>query len=298
MPNKLRILFLGRKNPFTLGLIDWLGLHFDVVGAFFVEPDRFSLRARWARIKRRIDKYGVCRVIDELAFHAWYRVFDRRLNRKLMKAGLPDRFTSLQVCPAPHWDVPDPHNPEWIQKLAALRPDLVFVDCCALILKGEFSRIPRFGAFVLHQSITPEYRGLHTPLWALVNHDVAGIGYSLVQITGPVEGKSERVNNGPILVQGQVPFETPDLRAWGYIGEAVLVAGLPAVEQAFRRLADNGHFEPVNVEGRASRCYTWMRLSVYLKALVRSKTFVLKTLSSSQAESGSIAASLDKNRIV
>ena len=97
--------------------------------------------------------------------------------------------------------MPNPHAPEWIEKLKDLRPDFVFVVCCSVILKKEFYSVPRFGAFVLHEGITPECRGLHTPLWALVEKNPEGIGYSLIQIASSIDG-------GPILVQGQVPFET------------------------------------------------------------------------------------------
>ncbi len=261
---RARVLFLGRRNSFNLGIIEWLEENFKCVGAYFVEPDRFKWTVQWRRLAQRARRRGWGRVVDELAYHFWFRIFDKRVNEKLISLNLPERFHERGECPVPNWDVHDPHEPEWTQKLKALSPDFVFVVCCNVILEKEFYGVPRLGAFVLHEGLTPEYRGLHAPLWALVEKNPQGIGYSLIQISGSIDG-------GPILVQGRVAFSDLDRRKWSYIGHASLVEGLPRMEEALKRLVSTGHFEPVSVAGRKDRYVTWMPLSTYLKSLIFGK---------------------------
>ena len=72
-----------------------------------VEPDRFSWNARRSHIKRRIRRYGLVRVMDELAFQAWFRFFDKRLNEELIASKLPERFLRPAKRDYPAWAVPD-----------------------------------------------------------------------------------------------------------------------------------------------------------------------------------------------
>gem|GEM_PF-1292112 len=259
---KARVLFLGRNNPFNLGVIDWLNENFELVGAFFVEPGRFGLKGRLKRIRRRARKYGILSVIDELAFQVHFSLLDKRRNLDLLKRDLPPQFIRHRECPFPHWNVANPHDSQWLAKLDELRPDLLFVVCCNVILRKELYSRPRFGAFVLHEGLVPEYKGLHTPLWALLNRDYRGVGYSLIQVDDSLDG-------GPVLAQDTVIFDNPQPQDWSYIGHRALVLGLPDIAEKLKKLTREGGFVPVNVEGRIGHYYTWIRLSEYIRLQVR-----------------------------
>lgn len=249
---------MGRNNPFNLGVIDWLNHDFEVVGAFFVEPERFGLKGRLKRIRQRSRKYGILSVLDELAFQAHFSLLNKRRNLNLMKRDLPPEFTRLRECSVPHWNVINPHEPKWLARLDELRPDFLFVVCCNVILREEIYLRPRFGAFVLHEGLVPEYKGLHTPLWALLNRDYRGVGYSLIQVDDSLDG-------GPVLAQDTVIFENPRPEDWSYIGHRALVMGLSDIAARLKRLIREGGFVPMNVEGRTSQYYTWMRFSHYVR---------------------------------
>ena len=70
----MRIIFAGRDNPFNRGIINWLAKDHDVVAAFFLEPGRHSLKAKLKRLRRRVKRYSMFKVIDEIFFHVYYKL--------------------------------------------------------------------------------------------------------------------------------------------------------------------------------------------------------------------------------
>ena len=63
----------------------------------------------------------------------------------------------------------DPSEPKAIQQLRAASPDLLFSFYYRGILPKEMLAIPRLGAFNMHGSLLPKYRGRAPVNWALVN---------------------------------------------------------------------------------------------------------------------------------
>ncbi len=63
----------------------------------------------------------------------------------------------------------DVNQPEWIEKIAALRPDMIFSFYYRRMLTEKILDIPTLGAFNLHGSYLPAYRGRCPVNWVLVN---------------------------------------------------------------------------------------------------------------------------------
>ena len=63
----------------------------------------------------------------------------------------------------------NPNRPEWIQKIKAMKPDIIFSFYYRQMISEEILAIPPKGALNLHGSLLPKYRGRAPVNWVLVN---------------------------------------------------------------------------------------------------------------------------------
>ncbi len=70
------------------------------------------------------------------------------------------------------------NTPEWREKIAALRPDLILSVYYRNMIGATVLALPRLGAFNLHGSLLPRYRGRAPINWAVL-HGETRIGMSL-----------------------------------------------------------------------------------------------------------------------
>lgn len=59
------------------------------------------------------------------------------------------------------------NTPEWFRRIREWKPDLLFSFCYRHMISGELLRIPRLGAFNMHGSLLPKYRGRAPIHWAV-----------------------------------------------------------------------------------------------------------------------------------
>ena len=68
------------------------------------------------------------------------------------------------------------NNPEFIEEMKKINPDVICVVAYGKILPKELLEIPRFGCINVHGSLLPKYRGAAPIQWAVLNGDkVTGI---------------------------------------------------------------------------------------------------------------------------
>lgn len=60
-------------------------------------------------------------------------------------------------------------DPEFIEKLKSLEPDLIVVEAYGQILNKELLDIPKKGCINIHVSLLPKYRGAAPINWAIIN---------------------------------------------------------------------------------------------------------------------------------
>ena len=111
-------------------------------------------------------------------------------------------FESLADLAALH-DIPvikpeDPNVPEVIERIAALQPDFIFSFYYRQMLKASLLDIPKLGAFNMHGSLLPKYRGRVPVNWAII-HGETETGATLHKMT-------EKPDNGDIVDQTPVPI--------------------------------------------------------------------------------------------
>lgn len=101
--------------------------------------------------------------------------------------------------------------PEWVERIAALRPDLILSAYYRHMISGRILGLARLGGFNLHGSLLPKYRGRAPINWAVL-HGEPRIGMTLHRMI-------RRADAGPIVDQ-----------------EGVDIGPRDTAEQAFRKV--------------------------------------------------------------
>lgn len=122
----------------------------------------------------------------------------------------------------PH-DVP---AEDWVREISALKPDVLFSFYYRCLIPGEVLRIPPAGAYNLHGSLLPAYRGRCPVNWVLVNGE---------EVTGvTLHHMVEKADAGDIVAQKRVVIDVADtaLMLHGKLcaaAEALLLETLPRI---------------------------------------------------------------------
>ena len=128
-------------------------------------------------------------------------------------------FDSVAELAARH-DIPvitpeDPNDPAMVAKLTALQPDFLFSFYYRLMLKAPLLALPRHGAWNMHGSLLPKYRGRVPVNWAVI-HGERETGATLHQMV-------EKPDAGGIVAQQAVPI-LPDDTAFDVFNKVTLAA--------------------------------------------------------------------------
>ncbi len=123
---------------------------------------------------------------------------------------------------AARYDIPvitpdDPNDPALVAELAALKPDFLFSFYYRQMLKNPLLALPRQGAYNMHGSLLPKYRGRVPVNWALI-HGEHETGATLHQML-------EKPDAGGIVAQQAVPI-LPDDTAGEVFNKVTLAAEL------------------------------------------------------------------------
>jgi methionyl-tRNA formyltransferase len=119
-------------------------------------------------------------------------------------------------------------DPSFADTLRALAPDL-FVVVAFRILPKEVFTIPSRGAFNLHASLLPKYRGAAPINWAIINGDTeSGVTTFFLQ---------EKVDTGNIILQKAIPV--PGTMNAGELHDALMTLGASAVAETVRMIEEH-----------------------------------------------------------
>jgi len=120
----------------------------------------------------------------------------------------------------------NPNTPEFMARIAALKPDFLFSFYYRLMLKPELLAIPTQGAYNMHGSLLPKYRGRVPVNWAVIRGE-RETGATLHRMV-------EKPDAGEIVAQQAVPI-LPDDTA-GEVFQKVTLAAEIALDRALPAL--------------------------------------------------------------
>ena len=186
------VLICHREDLFDRELVSrWLASFAELAGIVEIEE---RPEVAWRRLRAERRRVGMARLLDVLAFRAYYRIALAAADAAWERAATT-RAAQLWQAPDPATPVLRTHDPNDESVRAFLEraaPDLSIARCKWLLRRAIYS-VPRLGTFVLHPGICPQYRNAHGCFWALAADDPGNAGMTLLAIddgidTGPVYG--------------------------------------------------------------------------------------------------------------
>jgi methionyl-tRNA formyltransferase len=236
------------------GLTRWIASWAEPAGVVIVrEPDGL----RWKRLRRERRRVGLSRLLDVLAFRAYYRLLLARSDdawKQRQLESLEGRYAA-PVADVATLRTASPNSAEAERFLREHRPDIVLALCKNILAERIFT-IPAHGTFVCHPGICPEYRNAHGCFWALASDDLDRVGLTLLRI-------DRGIDTGPVLAYFSYPFD--ELReSHIVIQHRVLLDNLDALAETLRGVVA-GTARPIPTSGRASHEWGQPWLSKYLR---------------------------------
>jgi methionyl-tRNA formyltransferase len=138
----------------------------------------------------------------------------------------------------------DPNSPEVIAEIAAARPDFLFSFYYRSLLGAELLSLPGRGAYNLHGSLLPKYRGRVPVNWAVL-HGEHETGATLHAMT-------LRADAGPIVAREAVPILPDDTAV--EVFRKVTVAAELLLDRTLPALLD-GSATHVSQDETAASCF-------------------------------------------
>lgn len=264
----LRTGFIGNENFFDRFVCEWLAERTDLKIILWTN------RLAWAgsrgpgrgrrvlgRFVSRARRRGTLRALDEALYYALYRGFVQKKEVAKLKRLIGDRTGSPRrpISEIEQVEIADIRSPDLARRLEDLGLDALFAMCVDVYLPRNLIGIPRYGAFLWHEGITPEYRGVYSPFWALARKDYGRLGYTLLKM-------NEKLDAGEVYVQGRAKDIDPHRDWHSFIGHKAILDSLPEVESFLRDL-ERGKQAPLERAGAEDGYYSYPTASAFARIL-------------------------------
>jgi folate-dependent phosphoribosylglycinamide formyltransferase PurN len=241
------------ESPATLALSKRLVDSGNVSAVILQRP--MTLGGKLALLRRRMTRHGLLRVVDELLFQVYYRLFllasDNRL-RRLLELRAPATRLGL----AKHVEVVDVdslNSADGQALLKRLSPDLVVMASRELI-RPDVLKLSRLGFIGCHPGILPDFRGAYASFWAMYEGRPDKIGLSVYLATAGID-------TGPLVAERVIPPRF-GVQHFKVESERLILEGaaelLNAIEQARR-----GELKTYTKPDTAGPLYSLVGLSDY-----------------------------------
>jgi hypothetical protein len=283
----LRCIFVGSPNRFTELIVHWLSKHCDLTGVVWTYSAHWakSVSGRVEFAKKRVSRFGALKTLDESLYYLLSKNFLNETGEPF-QSRLCDAYARTYGFSEWHGDSIDTKDINSVEVLGFVRkhsPDLIMSMCINEFFRKEIRKIPRLGAFLWHEGLVPEYKGLYSPFWAIHNGEPEMLGYSVLRMNG-------RYDEGEVFLQGPVTDADPVRDSPVYIGHKAILDSLPGVARLFDDL-ENGTAKSIKLQNRKEGTYTypgltdWIRFRSRIRALDREKAIEPVAVSSLPAKS-------------
>ena len=120
-------------------------------------------------------------------------------------------------------------SPESVEKLAALKPDLMVVVAYGLILPKSILAIPKKGCINIHASLLPRWRGA-SPIQRAIEAGDDHTGISIMQM-------DEGMDTGDVLLKKECVIKPEDTAKT--LHDGLMKLGVEALKEALSQIEDN-----------------------------------------------------------
>src|SRR3989454_822961 len=155
---------------------------------------------------------------------------DKPQGRSRSTAVPPPVKTAAEAEDVPVLQPARPSDPDFVERLRGLAPDVGVVVAYGHILKPELLALPRRGMINLHPSLLPELRGAAPVEWAILN-GLTQTGVTIMQMDAGLD-------SGAILLQ--IPHDIDPEVTGGELSEHLSEMGAQALVEALALSETNG----------------------------------------------------------
>lgn len=180
--------------------------------------------------------------VRQSAHYAAYRGMDLA-SRILQRDGLYSVAGALRTHSVPAFHPGKINTTEFMRLLESLQVSLIVSVACPQIVKKDLLEFPQYGCINIHGALLPRYRGRMPSFWVLAK------GESKTGVT--VHYMNEKVDDGPIIVQKEVPILPEDTLHSLVLRSKVEYGGL-ALAEAVAKLAGNDFATTENDSSKSS----------------------------------------------
>jgi folate-dependent phosphoribosylglycinamide formyltransferase PurN len=204
MNNKpLRVVCLfGTGIIFDKTLSVLLGNEVNVVGV--VHANKHQKGVDFSYLKIAGKKYGYWTVFFQIIGRIYYKILHNKKDREIFHQIYNEKEIQsvLKNYQFPIHHTEDYGKPATLAWIKSLQPDLLLVHTGYWVGK-KVRNIVKGRVIGGHPGITPDYRGVHSPFWAIYNGEPEKVGYTVFWLDSGVD-------TGDILHQSTVPLEKGD----------------------------------------------------------------------------------------
>ncbi len=255
----MKTLLYTFESPVTLAVAGKLVESGKIAAVVLQRP--MDGREKMRFLRRRLARYGVVRVADEILFKLYYTVFlqsaDERVratlpfDRRVTKEALAQRVEVFEV---------DSLNTErGRQLLQRLQPDLVIMMSREMI-RADVLATARLGFVGCHPGILPDYRGVYAPFWAMGEGRPDRVGLTVYVANAGVD-------TGPLVAERTLPPQF-GLRHFKVESERLMLEGVTDLLETIDK-AERGALTTYTKPQAQSRMFSHVGLSDYLRATTR-----------------------------
>ena len=119
-------------------------------------------------------------------------------------------------------------DPEFIQVMKELNPDVIVVVAFGQIIPKEILHMPKYGCINVHASLLPAYRGAAPIQWAVINGDKVS-GVTTMQM-------NEGLDTGDMIMKTEVPLAEDE--TGGSLHDKLAKAGAKLCVETLKALED------------------------------------------------------------
>ena len=244
-------------SPATLAAASRLVASGKISAVILQRPMTFG--ARLSLLRRRMSKHGLFRVVNELLFQIYYRLFlrrgDDRLRRllELNSSGARDALAQRVDV----FDVDSLNSPGGHALLERLAPDLVVMASREMI-RPDVLKLARIGFIGCHPGILPDFRGAYASFWAMREGRKDKIGLTVYLANAGVD-------TGPLVAE-RVIAPRFGVQHFKVESERLILEGTTELLDAIEK-AERGELKTYTKSDAPGPLYSLVGLTDYLKAV-------------------------------
>ena len=247
------------ESPATLAVAARLAESGRISAVILQRP--MTLGAKLALLRRRLARFGLARVANELLFQVYYRLFLRSGDNQLRTTlGLNGTVTRASLAKTTEvFDVDSINAPASQALLARLAPDLVVMASRELV-RPDVLKLARIGFIGCHPGILPDFRGAYASFWAMHEGRADKIGLSVYLATAGID-------TGPLVAERVVAPQF-GVQHFKVESERLILEGVRELREAIEQ-AERGSLKTYTKPDTPGPLYSLVGLTDYLRAARR-----------------------------